>query len=100
MPSTLVQPDLDGLSRRDFLKLSGLGLISLFHLPRLDTISTPPAAPDLELPCQGRVLEALVSRQEKPSLSARTLASLPRDQVCTIVSATLGDENPPHNRVW
>ncbi len=100
MPPTLFQPDLEGLSRRDFLKLSGIGLVSLFHLPGLNSSSAPLNVSDLELPCQGRVLETQVSRQEKPSQAAKTLASLPRDQVCTILSATLGDENPPHNRIW
>jgi lipoprotein-anchoring transpeptidase ErfK/SrfK len=100
MPSTLFQPDLQGLSRRDFLKLSGVGLVSLLHLPRLSFPSAPSTAADLNLPCQGRVLEALVNRQVQPSLAARTLESLRRDQVCTILSATLGDENPPYNRVW
>ncbi len=100
MPPTLFEKDLDGLSRRDFLKLSGFGLVSLLNLPRLSTNPALPAAAGLELPCQGRALEAQVSRQEKPSLAARTLASLQRDQLCTILSATLGDENPPHNRVW
>ncbi len=100
MTPTLFQPNLDGLSRRDFLKLSGIGLVSLFSLPRQSANAATPAAAGLELPCQGRVLESQVSRQEKPSLASRSLASLKRDQVCTILSATLGDENPPHNRVW
>ncbi len=100
MLPTLFQADLEGLSRRDFLKLTGIGLVSLFNLPKLTSSPEAFQTPNLELPCQGRALAEQVVLQEKASLSARSIGTLRRDQVCTILSATLGDETPPHNRVW
>ena len=100
MLPTLFRPDLEGLSRRDFLKLSGLGLAALFNFPKFNAAPQALLAPDIELSCQGRVLEDQVNWLEKPSLSAKVLKTLRRDQVTSIRSATLGGENPPDNRVW
>ena len=58
---TLIAPDLAHLSRREFLKLSGAGLLSLFWLPFLDKVqrytrlNEPAAAHTLPGTCpQGR----------------------------------------------
>jgi hypothetical protein len=100
MPSTLFRADLDGLSRRDFLKLTGFGLAAMFYLPRLSLALDNPTWPGIELPCQGRVLLSQVNSYSNPSFSARILQVLKRDEAYEILNATYSEDDPAHNHTW
>jgi hypothetical protein len=101
MPINLLRADLEGLSRRDFLKLTGAGLSALFGLPNLNLTRPAELTPELDLPCQSRVLEPTVNLFERPSQKARVILTYLQDQVYTIKSATYGNEEEPlFNRIW
>ncbi len=101
MPFDLFRSALDQVTRRDFLKFTGAGLFSLLSLPRLNLSQPSLLAPEMDMPCQGRVLEPVVSLYEKPSHTARVISAYQQDQVYSIAAATFGDnEDPLFNRVW
>jgi lipoprotein-anchoring transpeptidase ErfK/SrfK len=84
-----------GLSRREFLRLSGMGLLGMavplrWSAPQLET-------PDGQL---GRVLQEKAGVFLQPSFSARQVKTLWRDEVQPILSATVGDAPSETNRVW
>lgn len=81
------------LSRRDFLKLSGLGLFS-FLGPHLSPFqkNTPFQ--------QGRVIYENVSVHKKPSFQSERVRLYWKDMVIPISRATIGDKEPAYNRVW
>ena len=93
MPKT---PPLDDrISRRDFLRLGGLGLLGL-SVPiqrRRSWLESSGAQ-------LGRVLEATVDVYRQPSFSALRVARLERDDLITIAGASVGDRYPEHNRIW
>ncbi|MEW6403182.1 MAG: L,D-transpeptidase [Chloroflexota bacterium] len=84
------------LSRRDFLKLSGLGLASLFapSLP-LDFLLSDPYASQ-----QGRVTARRIWSYDRPTSEANRLKIYWRDLVLPITNATIGEDETAHNRVW
>ncbi len=99
------------LSRRDFLKLGGLGMISLLfpsihNLERLFTrigatqfplvLDLPRLTPEL----QGRVVEDQIEIFEKPSFGSSRVMFHWKDSVLPITDVTIGDDEPPFNRVW
>lgn len=93
MPETLALPDR--LSRREFLRLGGMGLLSLaapvrWLRPKLG----------LETVQLGRVLEERIDVYRRPSFSAARVAALRRDDLITVSEAVVGDRYPEHNRVW
>ena len=100
MPSTLFRADLDGFSRRDFLKLTGFGLAALFFLPRTTSTLTSLSSPEFGLPCQGRVLLPLVNSYDGPSFTDRVIQVLKKDQAYNILAATYSEENRAHNHTW
>jgi len=83
------------LSRREFLRLSGMGMLGLAAPLRW----TAPAlqADDGQL---GRILVEKSDVYLGPTFLARHLKTLWRDDVNPIVSATVGDPWPETNRVW
>ena len=89
---------LDGFSRRDFLKLSGSALLSLLIPPHL---GQQPAGtltrPDLPL---GRIVRNKVPLYSEPALSARQLNQFSHDTVLPITGVTVGEGEPAYNRVW
>src|SRR3990172_9879115 len=93
MPKTLALPDR--LSRREFLGLGGMGLLSLAAPVRW-------LRPKLELVTAqlGRVLEERIDVYRRPSFSAARVAALWRDDLITIAGASVGDRYPEHNRIW
>ena len=97
-PLSLLTPpesieQLKSLSRREFLKLSGTGLLSLFLTP-LGNIR------DLVPDQQGRVTETSIKVYSTPSFKGRELNTYWKDMVLPITEATIGDEEPAHNRIW
>ncbi|HNB40490.1 MAG TPA: L,D-transpeptidase [Anaerolineales bacterium] len=82
------------LSRRDFLKLSGLGLAS-FMVPPLNFDSDDPF--DLQ---QGRVTVRTVWVYDKPTLEATKVKLLQRDAIFNITNTAVTEDIDSHNRIW
>jgi len=102
----LIMKDSSALkgSRRDFLKLSGLGLLgALLPGPSLNSfLSGPASAPfqddsDVE---QGRVTSRLIWLFDKPSFSAARVKLCWLDTVLTITDIAISDDLTAYNRVW
>ena len=84
------------LSRRDFLKLSGLGLIS-FLAPPL------PLNFSLDDPFdgqQGRVTSNLMWLYDMPSYNGIRTKMYWRDLILPITNVTVSNDEAAHNRVW
>ena len=88
--------DPKDLSRRDFLKLSGLGLASLFatDLPLDFLLSDPYAAQ------QGRVTSRLLWSYNRPTLEGSRMKMYWRDLILPITNTTIGEDETAYNRVW
>ncbi len=85
------------LSRRDFLKLSGAGLLSALlaspHARLVRAASAPSAF--------GRVAFRSVTVHDQPSAAARELARLERDDLVGIAEQVAGEmTNNPFNTTW
>lgn len=103
MCAFLLKETLQQFSRREFLKLSGQALLSLFWIP----FAAPPsyseprdlqqAAAHLGL---GRILHNVVTLYDRPSFSGKLIKTLWRDLIFPITNVTVGDNEPSHNRVW
>jgi L,D-transpeptidase catalytic domain len=110
---------LDKLTRRDFLKFSSLGFLTLglfgrtFPTPIMGQINLPKneyylkdtalslryqAGSDSNV--YGRVVQSGVGLFDKPSFSSKQLKTLWTDVVMPISDITVGDEIPAYNRVW
>lgn len=83
-------------SRRDFLKLTGYGLMGIF-LPNLPL--NFPQADDFEN-LQGRVTERTVWSYETPNFKAKRKKLYWRDLVVPIQNSTIGEDETAYNRVW
>ena len=81
------------ISRRDFLKLSGVSLFGLFSAT---IFGFNPLNPEE----QGRVVVDTVNLYQKPSFSSEILRDYWKDMVLPITEVTVGDAEPAFNRVW
>ena len=81
------------LSRRDFLKSSGMGLLGLL-LPPLDNFA------DMLPDQQGRVTDLKISLHAEPSYNSQEIKIYWKDTVLPVSEVTVGDEEPAHNRIW
>lgn len=88
------------LHRRDFLKLSGIGLLGALLPPGKLPVLASPGRDDPISGVQGRVLEDSISIYDTPSFDGKRLAVYWRDNILSLSGATVGDDEPPHNRVW
>jgi hypothetical protein len=83
----------DRLTRREFLKLSGLGMAGLmlpplnFHLN--ETILQ-----------QGRVTSRIAWMYDRPSVLATQVKICHRDSLVNIANTAISDDADAHNRVW
>lgn len=82
------------LSRRDFLKLSGLGLAGLLAPPLNFDLSDPFASQ------QGRVTTRTVWVYKLPSKDAQKVRFYQRDTVLSINNTAISDDLEAHNRIW
>lgn len=80
-------------SRRDFLKLSSLGMVGLFLQP---VKSLRELIPDQ----LGRVAEIKSTVFDRPSLAGKEVNVYWRDMILPITDVTVGDVEPSHNRIW
>jgi lipoprotein-anchoring transpeptidase ErfK/SrfK len=82
------------LSRRDFLKLSGLGLAGLLAPPLNFDFDDPFATQ------QGRVTTRTVWVYKLPSKEAEKVRFYQRDTVLGINNTAISDDLEAHNRIW
>jgi lipoprotein-anchoring transpeptidase ErfK/SrfK len=85
-----------GISRRDFLKLAGAGLLGLL-LPQFDLEPTRAQfSPDQ----QGRVTTATLSVYDTPALTGKVVRAYWRDIVLPITGTVISEDETAYNRVW
>jgi len=87
-----------GLTRRDFLKLGGLGLASLYLPNTLERASS--IIDQLDQPLQGRVTEATVNVHQKPDSASLVTNFYWRDIVLPITGLAISDDQAAYNRIW
>ncbi len=83
------------LSRREFVRLSGTGLLAL-GIPSQWTRAAVEAEPGL----LGRVVDPTLDIFSRPSFASEKRKTLWRDDVFEIAAAWVGDPIPEHNRTW
>jgi lipoprotein-anchoring transpeptidase ErfK/SrfK len=81
------------LSRRDFLKITAFGALNLVIGKMIDLSSQA-----LEDQC--RVIDASIKMYNMPSFNGDVINTYWQDMVLPITEATIGDQEPAHNRVW
>ncbi|RPI87542.1 MAG: murein L,D-transpeptidase [Chloroflexi bacterium] len=84
---------LSSYNRRDFLKLSGAGLAAWLLSPIVNAVSQG----HLTL---GRILEQNVRLYQSPDFGSKVTGVYWKDDIVNITSATVGGDEPAHNRVW
>ena len=84
------------LSRRDFLKLSGYGLMGMV-LPNL-SLNLPEQDEFTSL--QGRVIDRILWSFDEPNLKSKRQKLYWRDLVFPITNTTVSDNEKAYNRVW
>jgi len=96
----LTQVDLSGVSRREFLKLSGASLLALFALstPRLVSAKSI-AAQETDL-SMGRIVTNNVKAYDVPALEGNEVKTYYKDQVLPIDAVAIGTGEPAYNQVW
>jgi lipoprotein-anchoring transpeptidase ErfK/SrfK len=82
------------LSRRDFIKLGGLGMASLLTPPLNFDLSDPFASQ------QGRVTTRTIWVYDEPDFQANRLQIHTRDSLLNITNTAISDDDSAHNRVW
>lgn len=94
MKSLLIpSPPSQTITRRDVLKLAGLGAFSLFISPKRDFRALAEGQ-------QGRIIDDGVGVFDIPSFSGVKISEYWKDMVVDITGVTIGDLEPAHNRVW
>src|SRR6266516_7625426 len=83
-------------SRRDFLKLTGYGLLGMF-LPNLPL--NFPQTDDFDN-LQGRVTDRFIWSYSDPNFKAKRKRLYWRDLVMSITNTTIGEDETAYNRVW
>ena len=98
---SLLSNSLSQISRREFLKLSGVALAALFLPPVSPSKAQPLRMQQLEAePTTGRIATNNVIVYDQPSLDGKQLKTFWQDLVLPISSVTIGDIEPTYNRVW
>jgi hypothetical protein len=94
------QIDLNFISRREFLKLSGTSLVALFALSSPVTAYARNLATQDEAPSMGRVVTNDVLVYDQPSLDGKVVKTYYKDLVLPITQITMGAGEPTYNKVW
>ena len=87
----------DSLTRRDFLKLAGLGIASAFSPMGLTTAH---AANGLLPDQEGRVAKTTIQLFESPSFDSAPIKEYWQDIVLPITGIKISDDVAAHNRIW
>ncbi len=91
-----MKTDYGSVSRRDFLKLSGLGFLGLC-LPNLPLNSFFQDAFDAQ---QGRVTARLIWIYDRPSFNGGRVKFYWRDTILPVSNVMVSDDVTDYNRVW
>jgi lipoprotein-anchoring transpeptidase ErfK/SrfK len=83
------------LSRRDFLKLSGYGLMGMF----LPNHSFNPSTDIFDI-LEGRVIDRILWSHDEPDSKSKLKKLYWRDLVFRITNSTISDDVTAYNRVW
>jgi lipoprotein-anchoring transpeptidase ErfK/SrfK len=95
------QLDLNFLSRREFLKLSGASLIALFALTSpMKTYASNGSGQGEDNPTRGRIVKNNVSVYDQPSLDGKVLKTYWKDLVLPITKVEIGAGEPLYNPLW
>jgi lipoprotein-anchoring transpeptidase ErfK/SrfK len=90
-----------GLSRRDFLKLSGLGLLGLILPGRpLSFFSDPATASVSEPALQGRIAASVLWAYDTPSGKGKRVKLYWRDLIVNIDTTAIDEDVTAYNRIW
>ena len=91
-----MQTPISALSRRDFLKLAGYGMLglSLPDFPR--SLFTQTYYSDL----QGRVIEKSLWMYDEPSLQSNRVEMYWQDLIIPLTGAAISEDDEAYNRVW
>ncbi len=90
-----------GPTRRDFLKLSGLGLLGILLPSRpLAFFSDVESGLPNQAPLQGRISTGLLWAYDIPSNKGKRVKMYWRDLVFTIAGTAIDDDTTAYNRVW
>jgi lipoprotein-anchoring transpeptidase ErfK/SrfK len=81
------------LSRREFLKLGGMGLLGAFLPPLKGKLK-------IEGPPYGRVVVSIATLYDVPSTSGRVVATYWKDSILPITETVIGDPEPAFNQAW
>lgn len=95
----LTEKELQHISRREFLKRSGIGLMAAVLMPVMKKWNFPTASDDLPHQ-QGRILDNQATLYDSPSFSGKMLQVYFQDLVLPITGITIGAEEPAYNRIW
>jgi lipoprotein-anchoring transpeptidase ErfK/SrfK len=98
----LLEPELQDLSRRSFLKLTGASLLSLFLLPwnNVTNKASKLASNAGEVSSLGRVVNNRATLRKSPTLNADILQRYHMDMIIPITGITLSDDPQDYNRIW
>ncbi|MBT3322897.1 MAG: L,D-transpeptidase family protein [Anaerolineae bacterium] len=91
-----MSPLLDSITRRDFLKLTGLGLATALGCKP----NAAHAASGLLADQMGRVAVKNIQLFEKPSFDAVPTKELWKDITLPITGITVSEDKSAHNRIW
>jgi hypothetical protein len=94
------QVDLTHLSRREFLKLSGVSLAALFALSTPKTAFAKNLLQQDDVVSMGRVVANAVKLYDQPSLDGKVIKTYSKDQVLPINEIEIGSGDPSYNHVW
>ncbi len=86
----------DSLTRRDFLKLAGLGLTTALGWNTTATRAASGLFPDQE----GRVLKKSIQLFEQPSFDAVPTKEQWKDIILPITGITVSEDKTAYNRIW
>jgi hypothetical protein len=90
-----------GLSRRDFLKLSGLGLLGLLIPGRpLSFFSDLTTASEPEPALQGRIATGVLWAYDTPSSKGKRVKLYWRDLIVNIDRTAIDEDTSVYNRIW
>jgi len=91
-----METPISSLTRRDFLKLAGYGMLglSLPGFPR--SLLTQPFYSDLK----GRVIEKSLWMYDGPSTQANRVEMYWRDLIIPLTGAAISEDDEAYNRVW
>jgi len=92
--------DLNFLSRREFIKLSGASLLSLYALSKTSPASAFSGLRQEGAPSMGRIVTNDVKSYTSASLDSEVVKTYWKDLVLPITEVTTGDGEPAYNRIW